>query len=73
MLVLTGYTLEHVTCGIFKAAPHNVVSTARHAHMQAFTCRCVLARSQKLMWRVSNWVPTVFVSVRQQSITMPSY
>lgn len=25
MLVLTGYTLEHVTCGIFKAAPHTVV------------------------------------------------
>ena len=35
MLLLTGYTLEHVTCGIFKAAPHNVVSTARHAYMRA--------------------------------------
>ena len=28
ILMLTGYTLEHVTCGIFKAAPHNVVGCA---------------------------------------------
>ena len=33
MLVLTGYTLEHVTSGIFKAASHNVVSMANHAYM----------------------------------------
>ena len=31
MLLLTGYTLEHVTCGIFKAAPHTVVSRVHHA------------------------------------------
>lgn len=34
MLVLSGYTLEYVTCGIFKAALHSVVSTAYHAHMK---------------------------------------
>lgn len=27
MLLLTGHTLEHATCGIFRAAPHRVVGT----------------------------------------------
>lgn len=34
MLVLTGYTLEHVTSGTFKAASHDVVSMANHAYME---------------------------------------
>lgn len=41
MLVLTGFTLEHVTCGIFKAAPHCVVGRAHHACQEGYNRSCM--------------------------------
>lgn len=67
MLVLTGYTLEHVTCGVFKAAPHNVVSMANHAYMER------LQTIKQCSKCISAARLCLFLSLMRQSTTMLSY
>lgn len=43
ILVLTGYTLEHATCGNFRAARHHVVSRAYQA-CQHVACQLCFQR-----------------------------